>query len=151
MGLEEKRPDSSDSEYRIKGKLIDAISKSFQALVKYGVFLGLGYFGFRSVKEIAGQITVADIKAIIEIVWSEKAGDSAPQSLFQHLSYWLIGTILPWLLGIAGFIYGRNQKKLRGQTFDRLQGRIKDLELRIDPNRSTSGLDGGEETNDADR
>ena len=48
--------------------------------------------------------------------------------------------ILPVAFGIGGILYGRLQRKLRKATVERLAPRSQELEQRLDPERSSSGL-----------
>lgn len=51
-----------------------------------------------------------------------------------------IGNALSYAVGAGGIAYGARQRKLRGDTIQKMGDRIKELETAIDPNRSSSGL-----------
>ena len=58
---------------------------------------------------------------------------------------------LPWVIAIFSSLYALAQRKLRLRVTFSLQSRIKELELRIDPQRTSSGLLPTGETNPVDK
>ena len=61
-----------------------------------------------------------------------------------------LAEILSIVFGLGGTGYGWRQKHLRGREIERLSARIKELEERDDPNRSSSGLTPRGSTNPED-
>lgn len=49
-------------------------------------------------------------------------------------------TVLSYIAGGAGVSWGYAERRLRHNTIDRLQGRIRELETMHDPKRTSSGL-----------
>lgn len=90
------------------------------------------YFGFKALSAFAGEETRFSV--FLSLLASE-----AP---FCTISV---------VLGCGGGWYGWRQRQLRGKTIDRLQGRIRDLETNIDPNRTSSGLTTFGQTHPTDR
>lgn len=58
----------------------------------------------------------------------------------QFLSNIKFSQVAAWVFGCGGVIYGRTQHRLRKNTVKFFQGRIRDLETGIDPDRSSSEL-----------
>ena len=92
----------------------------------------LGWCLVRIVQSLAGQVTIAEIQILVEA--------------FGKVS----GPLPAWGFGCAGILYGyfQRREKLRKTTY--LQGRIRELETRVDPSRSTSGLQTDGSTNPED-
>jgi len=90
-------------------------------LIRWGGLVGLAYFAYRSVEVLAGGTTVADIG-------------------LKFLADVKISQLLSYTVAVGGGVYGWRQRKLRRDTVERLQGRIKELEKSIDPQRTSSGL-----------
>lgn len=89
------------------------------------------YFAYLSVKSLAGRVTFADIG--IRMFGGIKLSEA-----------------VAGLFGVGGAIYGLRQSKLRKDTIERLQSRIKTLERALDPDRSSSGLTPRGETHPRD-
>lgn len=91
-------------------------------------------FGFLIVREVyrivaalAGESTFADIGIEIDVL-----GATLGQTPVSHG--------IAFLLAVVGLMYGLRQAKLRRDTVERLQGRIRELERGLDPNRTSSGI-----------
>lgn len=78
-------------------------------------------YGYLSVAALAGDLTVADIG-------------------FRVLGDFRVSTIVSMTVGAGGVLYGWLQRRLRKSTVERLASRNEDLERKIDPKRTTSGL-----------
>ena len=70
---------------------------------------------------LAGRTTISDI-------------------VVNFLGNFRVSEGLAWALGAGGTGYGLLQRKLRRDTIERLQGRVKTMEQEYDPNRSSSNL-----------
>ncbi len=90
------------------------------------------YILFLAVKELAGQNTWAKITV-------------------NFLSNIKVSKIIAWIFGGGAIIYGKNQNKLRKDTVEFFEGRIRSLEAQIDPNRSSSKLTQRGDTRPEDR
>lgn len=100
--------------------------------IKWGGMVGVARYAWLAVDSLAGQSTVADIglKFLAEVGVSD---------------------VLAWLLAGGAVVFGLVQKKLRGDTIQRLSGRIQQLEQQIDPRRTSSHLTVRGQTNPVDR
>ncbi|MEE9441967.1 MAG: hypothetical protein V3V99_04800 [candidate division Zixibacteria bacterium] len=105
---------------------------------------GLIRFGFVSVIIVVflictyltiDSMTGGVLKADINI-----KADADVNVFFHVLSKIGIEKIIYWVLLLLAGSYGVLQQRLRYRKTKYLQGRIKDLEIQIDPNRTSSGL-----------
>jgi len=92
------------------------LTKILLALIQYGAAVCVFYFLSDAAKHLAGQNTMASFDVPF------------------------MNGVLGAIFGGGGVLYGRNQNKLRKDTVEQLQARIRQLETQMDPNRSTSGL-----------
>jgi hypothetical protein len=46
----------------------------------------------------------------------------------------------PWIIAFLALVYAAAQRKLRLHKTEEMQGHIRELETRLDPNRTSSGL-----------
>ncbi len=93
-------------------------------VLRVGMYLGLGYFLWRSLQELAGKETTAAF--LVEWLTSpEKSGS----------------TVVPYVvLSLLFFGWALLERRLRRRAIARMGGRIADLEREIDPARTSSGL-----------
>jgi len=110
-----------------KAKVAEGFVSVANNLIKYGAAVAIAYFLYKSLDSLAGRETISNIG--IKILTDMKVN--------QWLAY---------LLGGGGVIYGRSQNKLRKKDIGRYSSRVKDLESRIDPRRSSSKLQPNGET-----
>lgn len=111
------------------------ISRGFDLakdLVKGLTWLGLAYFGVEAISALAGK----DTEAVF---------------MLSYLTSSESDYGLPWLVACAGFVYGYMQRRLRLRKTEYFQSRVRDLEMRLDPGRSSSGLLANGETAPEDR
>lgn len=92
--------------------------------LRVGMYLGIGYFAWRSLEELAGKETTAAF--LVEWLTSpEKSGS----------------TVVPYVvLSLLFFGWALLERRLRRRAIARMGGRIADLERTIDPARTSSGL-----------
>ena len=90
-------------------------------LIRYGCVAFCAYMSYLSVDALAGRRTLAWIG--VNVLANVK-----------------ISVVIGWVVGLAGFVYGRGQRKLRRDTIARLSGRIQRFEKTIDPKRTSSDL-----------
>ena len=102
-------------------RLVEGVGQVLSSLIRWGAIVLIARYGYLSIASLAGQNTLADIG-------------------IDLLSNIKVSVALSWVAGAGGLAYGVRQKKVRKDTVERLQGRIKELETGIDPNRSTSNL-----------
>lgn len=101
-------------------------------LIRWGGLVLIARYGYLTIDSLAGQATAADIGI----------------KLFSNIR---ISTALAWLLAGSGVFYGTMQRKLKGDTVERLQARIQELEKQRDPNRTSSDLTTRGETHPKDQ
>jgi hypothetical protein len=94
------------------------------------------YLVYRIVDSLAGKQTSADIAISGGIDLKFLANRYASQIIFA-------------LFGSGGIIYGLRQKRLYTKATDKLR-RVEKYERKLDPNRSSSGLDDGHKPNPED-
>lgn len=113
-------------------------------LTRWGFGALMTYHISQAVIASAGKWTIIDIKAKAEGTVSYNETVTGPCDLYQ----WPI--ILSVGFALACLVYARRQKTLRRNVIERQYGRIQQLETKIDPARSTSGLTARGETNPED-
>lgn len=120
-------PSKSKAELQAELKFLRAFKNS-QALVtvvveliRWGGLVAIAYFALLSVKALAGQTTAANIG-------------------IKFLADVRVSEALAWIFGVVGSGYGFGERRLRRSTVERLQSRIRTLENKIDPKRSSSNL-----------
>ena len=108
-----------------------AITSTLNTLIRWVGLGWLGWCAYLSVSVLAGKTTLADVgvKVLADVRFSEAAA---------------------WVFGASGVGYGLRQRKLRGDTTARQQGRIRKLEATVDPGRSSSDLTPRGQTRDED-
>lgn len=115
----------SDREYELHYafavRRVELIASAFNNFLRYGTIFSACWFAYLSIGSLAGQQTTADIG--VNILGDLKLSD-------------VFGVIF----GGSAIVYGWRQRVLRRDTVERLQGRIRELERRIDPHRSSSML-----------
>lgn len=89
--------------------------------IRWGAIILIARYSYLSIDALAGKSTLADIG-------------------INFLSEIKVSIALAWAAGIGGAAYGLSQKKLRRDTVERLQERIKMLELGYNPERTSSRL-----------
>src|SRR4029077_10041535 len=114
-------PPKTEIDAKILFRKIDAIVTVSKAIIKYGT-LGLCFrYIYLIIGALAGKTTLASL--VLSIMANARVSD---------------GICL--LLGGSGTAYGLLQRQLCRRAIKRLTGRPKELELAIDPNRSSSDL-----------
>ena len=100
---------------------VEGVVQVLLSLIRWVAIVLIARYGYLSIASLAGQNTLADIG-------------------INLLSNIKVSVALAGAAGVGGLIYGERQRKLRKNTVERLQGRIRELETEIDPNRSSSNL-----------
>ena len=105
---------------------------TFRDVAKYGAYALVAYFAFGAVRALAGKQTTA---------W-----------FFAQLLYPKSGEVLgPWALTVMSVSWGTLERRLRLRKTEYMQQRIRELEHRLDPNRTSSGLLADGRTNPRDQ
>ena len=106
--------------------------ETFNNLFRYGTWLGLGYLGYLSIDTVAGQTTSLEF--------------------FHVVTVELLSRSLPWWGLTIGFaLWALIERSLRKRKTVKLTKRIEELETKIDPQRTSSGLLSTGETHPDDR
>jgi hypothetical protein len=113
-------------------RLSDGWASVANNFVKWGALAGIAYFLYLCVDAVAGRETTA--KLVVAVISDFKL----------HIA-------LPWFLTAVAVILGLLQRHLKNGTVDRLGRRIKELEERLDPGRTSSRLTSRGGTNPEDR
>lgn len=122
MGNDAESPDKtwdSPFKYRVLAKVID-LSKT---VIRGGIGLGALWIIKETIIPFAGSESTADIEILYRLATDLSADKWAA-----------------YILGGGGLIYGLRERKLRKKYIERMSDRIKSLEEKIDPGRSSSGL-----------
>ncbi len=109
----------------LKVRLIDRGFAALCLLIKCGTLVAIAYCAVQAIEALAGEKTDATISIALTFLTKTTGGSAAAMG---------IGT------GILGVAYGLIERRLRYQKVEHLQGRVKELEVFLDPNRSSSGL-----------
>jgi len=104
-----------------KYNFAEAISGVLQTIARWTGGVLIAYFGYRTVQALAGQVTLADIG-------------------LRFLADVKVSEAVAWLFGGSGLVLAARQRKLRRDTVERLEGRIRELEKASDPRRTSSRL-----------
>jgi len=102
-------------------RFTEGLASILNNLIRVGGLVWISYFIYQTVAVLAGTTTTADIG-------------------IRFLGEVKISNALAWMFGAGGVAYGWSQRELRKKTVERLQGRNQQLEMQIDPNRSSSRL-----------
>ena len=116
-----RAPFSADQRYRLCAQGIDALVTLVRSLFWALVALAIAYWTKDVLVAYAGKSTMADVAL----------------RLVADLQ---IDRAAAYIFGGGGVAYGLQQRRLLRRNIARLTPRAKELETRIDPDRSSSGL-----------
>ena len=85
------------------------------------IWLGLAYIGYLAIDSLAGKTTIANI---LLGYFTSKESDFG----------------LPWILAVVFAIWAILERRLRKRKTESMQSHIRELEQRLDPSRTSSGL-----------
>jgi|SRR5271155_2130110 len=123
-----------DHEFRFR--VVDLIDSNCRLIVKYGALVLIAWLVRGAVHDIAGTWTLADLRlSVFGNVTSDK----------------YVGWIVLGLFGSGGVTYGLNEGRLRRKNIARMFAEKRELELLIDPGRTSSGLPASGNTRREDR
>lgn len=104
-----------------RSQLLDSITRIVIASIKAATILGTAYLFYQCANVLAGKYTFAQIG--MSFLGNLKLTDGAA------------------LLATSGSIaWGARERRLKKDAIERLTERIKQLELKVDPNRTSSKL-----------
>jgi Flp pilus assembly protein protease CpaA len=112
----------------------DQIFRTARTLIRCATVAVIFYWGFQALEVLAGQDTKLSIALSLVFTALVDIKFAAAISLAGGATAWAV-----------------LERRLRLQKVDNMQGRIKQLEQMIDPNRSSSGLTTEGRTNPKDR
>lgn len=101
-----------------------AIERTFESLnhaVFWGALVAIGYFAFGALRAFAGTDT--DVSILLHVLAERVARVE-----------------VSWPLAILFLVWAVTERRLRLRKTEALQGHIKALEQRLDPQRTSSGL-----------
>lgn len=113
----------------------DRIASIANHLIRWCGLVAITYLATRCIEALAGRRTLAEIGLGLDL------GFLVDMNLDRFLA---------WLVAVLGLGYGARQRALRKAAIGRLASRVRDLETRLDPGRTSSGLTGKGDTNPAD-
>lgn len=93
----------------------------FNNLIRYGAWIAIARYGYLSIEALAGETTSLNFLHVVTIEFLSRSLPWWALTIF--ISYWAI-----------------KQTRLRKKKTEQLTARIKELETRIDPNRTSSRL-----------
>jgi hypothetical protein len=117
----EHSAEAADRQLALDMHRVDARTKIWIQIIKSGMWLGIAFLGYKSVAALAGQTTNADL-------------------LFKIIANINVSYAISWTATAGAIVYGRVQKNLRQRAVERLATRNAELEKRLDPHRTSSGL-----------
>ena len=103
------------------GRSVEGWVTIILALIRWGAIVFIARYGFLSIQALAGRNTLTDIG-------------------INFLGKVEVAVSIAWISAMLGVMYGLKQRKLRRDTVERLQNGNKQLENKLDPNRTSSKL-----------
>jgi hypothetical protein len=100
-----------------------------RTLLRVGGTVGVFYLIYVTLTAFAGKTSSANLRFVAKVITSLR--------LDQVISY---------LAALVGLVYGLYERSLRRGYIEKFSGRIEELESRLDPGRSSSGLPSTGET-----
>lgn len=102
-------------------------------------WVGTAWIIYLIFNKIAGKNTQADIN--LRAIFDECSSDGYAFGIIFFALF----------IAYLAIAYGRRESKLRKDTVEKLQNRIKELEVQLDPGRSSSMLTERGDTNEGDK
>ena len=107
--------------YQAKFKRYEIVATAVQLAIPWGAISFIAYMAYLAAKAFAGHTTLAQLGVTV-------AGNIEVNQTFS------------WILVVGFGGYGLNERRLRRKTVARLGSDNRELQLFIDPNRSSSHL-----------
>lgn len=107
------------------------VLKTVRHLVKWAAVTVVAVFAWLSIEALAGKTTM------LEAVFEYTAGNKAAM-------------IPPWLVAIVMLVWALKERALRRRETTQMQKHVRELEIRLDPDRTGSGLPPDGRTNPKD-
>lgn len=112
-------------EYKLKSQKLETLSRLLHSIVKYGALCFVVWRLGLTVEVLAGKSTLANFGIYL-------FADLKANKVFSHL---VMG-----LVGLTGAGYGIRERSQKRSQIHTLGNRVVELEKRIDPKRTSSGL-----------
>jgi hypothetical protein len=112
-------------EYKLQTQKLDSRLRLGLALIRYGAACFIVWRLGLAVEYLAGKATLADFGFFLY-------ADLKANTVFSH--------IIMGILGLGGASYGLRERAQKRKEIKRLGNRVVEVEKRLDPNRSSSGL-----------
>ena len=121
MATPENQPTSTQLEYMLKFRRLDAVSNILGLIVRWGSAVWMTRYGYLSITSLAGHETIAHI-------------------VIQFLGSLTVSKYVAYLFGVSGIIYGYGERRLRQRNIGHLAESKNNLERLLDPNRTSSKI-----------
>lgn len=119
---------------QIYTRLANLIESGF----RYGCIAYCVRQAYLAIDTLAGRTTNADIALFVKYVAGGETGS-------------FLGKALPWILVVSVTLWALVERVLRKRQIERFETHVRNLELRLDPGRSSSRLTRRGDTNPEDR
>jgi hypothetical protein len=119
---------------RLEVRRLDQQYLTMRTAIRGACWVGTAYFGFGAIGQFAGRSTDVDLALSLVI--------TTLVEVKVMIAIVMTGAACAWAV---------IERTLRHRTIEKFQGRIRQLETAIDPQRSTSSLTPKGKTNPADR
>lgn len=106
--------------FQFRFRLVDLAAKGIDKVFSSGTIIIVAYLAYRAVLALAGKLTLAD--------FAVKVLGFKPNE------------IVAYVFGAGGVGFGLRAQRLRRNQTERTAQRIAEMEQRLDPNRTSSGL-----------
>jgi|ERR1035438_2797482 hypothetical protein len=112
-------------EYKLQSQKWDTALRLGQSLIQWGAACVIVWRLGLAIESLAGKATLADFGVSLY-------ADLKANTVFSH--------IVTGILGLGGAGYGLRERAQKRKEIKRLGNRVVELEKRLDPNRTSSGL-----------
>jgi hypothetical protein len=112
-------------EYKLQSQKLDARLRLGLALIKYATLSFCAWMLVPAMEAFAGKTTLASFGVYL-------FADLKANTVFSH--------VVMGILGLGGAGYGLRERSLKRKEIKRLGNRVVEVEKRLDPNRTSSGL-----------
>jgi p-aminobenzoyl-glutamate transporter AbgT len=115
----------NEREYRLKSEKLSLVKDLGGKIIKWSAICFIAWRASLVVEALAGKQTLAEFGVFL-------LADLKANKVISHA--------VSVIFGASGIAYGYRSRKLRQKDIQRLGTRVVDLEQKIDPERSSSGL-----------
>ena len=115
--------ETTDGSEQTRRHVVTKTADVARTLIRVGGTVAVFYLIYLTLIPFAGKESSANLKFVAKVITSLR-----------------IDQLIAYLVGIAGLLYGLAERKLKTGYVEKFSDRIEELETRIDPERSSSGL-----------